>query len=207
MMRLNLTFPVALAAATMLSACSAEAQNAAPAAAATTDRAYFAMGCFWCAEADFEKIPGVVEAVSGYAGGTTQNPTYNQVTGGNTGHYEAVRVTYDPAKVSYRELLAVFWRNIDPLDAIGQFCDKGDSYRSAIFPSNGEERKAADASRENVEEQLGQQVATKIVSAPTFYRAESYHQDYYKKNPIRYNFYRNGCGRDDRLEELWGASS
>lgn len=202
-MRLNPIFPLALAAGTILAACSAEAQNTAPAVA--TEDAYFAMGCFWCGEADFEKIEGVIEAVSGYAGGTTENPTYKQVTGGNTGHYEAVRVTYDPARLSYNDLLQVFWRNIDPLDPIGQFCDKGDSYRSAIFPKNGEQRKAADATRAAVEKQLGQPVATKIIAAPTFYRAEGYHQDYYKKNPVRYKFYRNGCGRDERLEEIWGG--
>ncbi|MEM8827600.1 MAG: peptide-methionine (S)-S-oxide reductase MsrA, partial [Pseudomonadota bacterium] len=177
---------------------------AATPAAAETRRAYFAMGCFWCGEADFEKIDGVVEAVSGYAGGTTKDPSYEEVSRGGTGHYEAVRVSYDDTKLSYEDLLAIFWRNIDPLDANGQFCDKGESYLSAIFPRNPEEKRLAQASLERVEDQLGKEVATDIVDAPTFYRAEEYHQDYYIKNKVRYGFYRNGCGRDARLEELWG---
>ncbi|MBV7257701.1 peptide-methionine (S)-S-oxide reductase MsrA [Pacificimonas sp. WHA3] len=185
-------------------ACSAEAQNA-PAASggeSKRERAYFAMGCFWCGEADFEKIDGVYEAVSGYAGGTTENPTYQQVTAGGTGHYEAVRVSYDPNIVSYRDLLDIFWRNVDPLDPSGQFCDKGPSYRSAIFPRNGGERRAAEASRDSVQEKLGEEVATRIVAANVFYAAERYHQDYYIKNKLRYAFYREGCGRDARLAEI-----
>ncbi|MGB7405335.1 MAG: peptide-methionine (S)-S-oxide reductase MsrA [Pacificimonas sp.] len=196
---------ISLAAGTMLASCSAQAQNDDGSTASTDlDRAYFAMGCFWCGEADFEKIDGVTEVVSGYAGGTTDNPTYDQVTGGNTGHYEAIEVRYDPDVVSYNELLNVFWRNVDPLDARGQFCDKGSSYLSAIFPRNAPERDAAAASLDRVEARFDQPVATKIVAAPTFYRAEEYHQDYYEKNPIRYKFYRSGCRRDERLEELWG---
>lgn len=169
------------------------------------DRAYFAMGCFWCAEADFEKIDGVYEAVSGYAGGETENPTYKQVTGGNTGHYESVRVSYDPTKLSYSDLLDVFWKNVDPFDPVGQFCDKGSSYRAAIFPSNTEERRLAEESVAKVESRFGREVAVNIVSAPTFYRAEEYHQDYSDKNPLQYRFYRTGCGRDARLKEVWGS--
>lgn len=185
-----------------LGACSAEAQNAAESDAPPLARAYFAMGCFWCGEADFEKVDGVYEAVSGYTGGTTASPTYETVTGGNTGHYEAVRVSYDPEKLSYQDLLDVFWANVDPLDASGQFCDKGSSYRSAIFPRNAMERRAAEASREVIQQKLGEPVATRVVATEKFYPAEAYHQDYYIKNRLRYAFYRNGCGRDERLAEL-----
>ena len=166
--------------------------------------AVFAMGCFWCAEADFEKVDGVVDVVSGYTGGTTSNPSYEQVTYSETGHYEAVLVTYDTSKLSYADLLPVFWSNVDPFDASGQFCDKGTSYRAAIFPGSEEEEKLAEASKEEVAEQFDREIATAIVDRDEFYRAEDYHQDYYKKNPIRYRYYRNGCGRDDRLEEVWG---
>ena len=168
------------------------------------ERAYFAMGCFWCGEADFEKVSGVTEAVSGYAGGHVKNPTYEQVTGGNTGHYESVRVSYDPEKVSYKQLLDVFWHNVDPFDAKGQFCDKGASYRPAIFPTNAEERAEAEASKAAVEKRFGKPVAVEIVDTKSFYPAEGYHQDYYKKNALKYKFYRTGCGRDARLKEIWG---
>lgn len=166
--------------------------------------AIFAMGCFWCAEADFEKVDGVVDVVSGYTGGRVRNPNYEQVSAGGTGHYEAVLVTYDPSKVKYSDLLSVFWRNVDPFDAEGQFCDKGESYRAAIFPSNIAERKAADASREYLVAHFKRDLATRIITRAPFYRAEDYHQDYYKKNPIRYRYYRSRCGRDDRLAEVWG---
>lgn len=172
---------------------------------APEERAYFAMGCFWCAEADFEKLPGVYEAVSGYAGGTVPEPTYEQVTAGGTGHYESVSVSYDPRKLTYQDLLDVFWHNIDPFDAEGQFCDKGDSYRSAIFPTTAEERRLANESKRVVTEALGRPVATEIVSTRHFYPAEPYHQDYYRKNPLRYKFYRTTCGRDGRLAEVWGG--
>lgn len=166
--------------------------------------AIFAMGCFWCAEADFEKVDGVVDVVSGYTGGRVRNPSYEQVSAGGTGHYEAVLVTYDPSKVNYSDLLSVFWRNVDPFDAEGQFCDKGESYRAAIFPSSVAERKAADASREYLVAHFKRDLATRIITRAPFYRAEDYHQDYYKKNPLRYRYYRSRCGRDDRLTEVWG---
>lgn len=166
--------------------------------------AIFAMGCFWCAEADFEKVDGVVDVVSGYTGGRVRNPSYEQVSEGGTGHYEAVLVTYDPSKVKYSDLLSVFWRNVDPFDAEGQFCDKGESYRAAIFPSSVAERKAADASREYLVAHFKRDLATRIITRAPFYRAEDYHQDYYKKNPLRYRYYRSRCGRDDRLAEVWG---
>ncbi|MHB9880012.1 peptide-methionine (S)-S-oxide reductase MsrA [Pacificimonas sp. ICDLI1SI03] len=196
-----------LCSAALLVASAAPAQEpvrgSAPSSAdAEIDRAYFAMGCFWCGEADFEKVPGVKEVVSGYAGGTTRNPTYEQVGAGGTGHIESVSVRYDPAIISYGELLDIFWRNVDPLDDRGQFCDKGESYLSAIFPANAAERRAAEASLARVQQKLGEPVATKIIAAKTFWRAEEYHQDYYKKNPVRYSFYRDGCGRDARLKEL-----
>ena len=166
--------------------------------------AIFAMGCFWCAEADFEKVDGVVDVVSGYTGGRVRNPSYEQVSAGGTGHYEAVLVTYDPSKVKYSDLLSVFWRNVDPFDAEGQFCDKGESYRAAIFPSSVAERKAAYASREYLLAHFKRDLATRIITRAPFYRAEDYHQDYYKKNPLRYRYYRSRCGRDDRLAEVWG---
>ncbi|MEE4349207.1 MAG: peptide-methionine (S)-S-oxide reductase MsrA [Pacificimonas sp.] len=196
----------ALAATVLLTlSCSATAQDSAT-DPANEERAYFAMGCFWCAEADFEKVDGVIEAVSGYAGGHTENPTYEEVTAGGTGHYEAVRVSYDPEVVSYDELLDVFWQNVDPFDPVGQFCDKGSSYRAAIFPANAEERTAAEESRAEVVQRFpNQEVVTAILDAPTFWTAEGYHQDYSDKNPVRYNFYRTGCGRDARLAEIWGG--
>lgn len=169
-----------------------------------TATAIFAMGCFWCAEADFEKVDGVTDVVSGYTGGGVRSPTYEQVSAGGTGHYEAVRVTYDPAKVKYSELLSVFWKNVDPFDAAGQFCDKGESYRAAIFPASTSERKAALASRDYLIGFFKRDLATKIEPRGAFYPAEDYHQDYYKKNPIRYRYYRSRCGRDDRLAEVWG---
>jgi peptide-methionine (S)-S-oxide reductase len=149
-------------------------------------------------------VPGVVKVVSGYTGGRTKNPTYEQVSAGTTGHYEAVLVTYDPTKVKYSDLLTVFWKNVDPFDAAGQFCDKGSSYRAAIFPGNAAERKAAQASRDYLVGFFKRDLATKIIDRTAFYAAEEYHQDYYKNNPIRYRYYRNGCGRDDRLVEVWG---
>ena len=172
---------------------------------AYAEKAYFAGGCFWCMESDFEKLPGVLDVISGFTGGTLKNPTYN---GNHEGHYEAVEVTYDPAKVSYQGLLDHYWVNIDPFDAAGQFCDKGHSYLAAIFVSTPEERRLAEQSRQKVVAEFPQQkVVTAILDASTFYPIvgnESGHQDYYKKNPLRYNFYRFSCGRDSRLEEIWG---
>ena len=169
-------------------------------------KATFAGGCFWCMEAAFDKLEGVVSTTSGYTGGHLEDPTYEQVSAGGTGHTEAVEVIYDPAKVDYAQLLEVFWRNIDPLDAKGQFCDKGSQYRSAIFYRTDEERRLAEASKASLEsrDRLGRTLVTEIVPATTFYPAESYHQDYYLKNPVRYKFYRYVCGRDKRLRQLWG---
>ena len=179
---------------------------AAPAAlrAQDTATATFASGCFWCTEADFEKVPGVVDAVSGYIGGRVANPTYEQVSAGRTGHREAVQVFYDPKRVSYAQLLDVFWRNVDPVDARGQFCDKGEQYTSAIYVAGPEERRQAEASKQALAQsgRIKGTIVTAIVDATTFYKAEEYHQAYYKKNPIRYKFYRNNCGRDGRLKEI-----
>jgi peptide-methionine (S)-S-oxide reductase len=176
------------------------------AAADESAQAIFAGGCFWCMEADFEKLPGVSDVVSGFTGGTVENPTYN---GNHAGHYEAVRVTYDPTQVSYPQLLDYYWTHIDPLDAGGQFCDRGSSYLSAVFVADADQRRLAEASKQDVEERFeGKPVVTPILDASTFYPVkgdESYHQDYYKKNPLRYKYYRWGCGRDQRLEELWGS--
>ncbi|MXQ08261.1 peptide-methionine (S)-S-oxide reductase MsrA [Alphaproteobacteria bacterium GH1-50] len=184
--------------------------------AAATETAYFAGGCFWCVEADFEKVRGVDEVVSGYTGGTVANPTYKQVTRGGTGHYEAVEIRYDPAVVSYEALLHAFFRSVDPTDAGGQFCDRGDSYRTAVFVSNPEEKRLAEAAKARAERDLGQRIVTPILDASAFYDAEEYHQDYYKKGEIvltrrgpkskmeAYKFYRNGCGRDQRIRQLWG---
>lgn len=168
-------------------------------------KAVFAGGCFWCMEADFEKLDGVSEVISGFTGGTLKNPTYN---GNHQGHYEAVEIYYDPEKLSYQDLLNHFWRNIDPFDDQGQFCDKGHSYLSAIFVADENQRSLAEASRQKVKEQFPKQnVVTPILDAARFYPiqgAEIGHQDYYKKNPVRYKYYRWGCGRDKRLEEIWG---
>jgi len=165
--------------------------------------AVFAGGCFWCTEADFEKLPGVTAAVSGYAGGRTANPTYEQVSAGGTGHYEAVRVTYDPRRVSYQALVRHFFRTVDPTDAGGQFCDRGESYRTAIFVSDAAERRAAEAEKAAAERQLGARVVTPVLAAGPFHPAETYHQDYYKKNPVRYRYYRWRCGREARLVQVW----
>ena len=167
--------------------------------------AVFAGGCFWCTESDFEKLPGVISAESGYTGGKKPNPTYNEVSAGTTGHTEAVRVTYYPAKVTYAQLVDYFWRTIDPTVKDRQFCDAGSQYRSGIYWQNEEERKVAEASRDALlASRKFKEIHTEIVAASVFYPAEEYHQDYYKKNPIRYNYYRHGCGRDARLEQLWG---
>lgn len=172
---------------------------------AQTASALFAGGCFWCVEADFEKLPGVISAESGYTGGTLAQPSYEQVSAGGTGHAEAVRVIYDPAKVSYAQLLDYFWHHIDPTVKNRQFCDIGTQYRSAIFWQNDSERKAAEASRDALlKSGKLAQIQTEIVAASAFYPAEEYHQDYYKKNPVRYNFYRYNCGRDARVKQVWG---
>jgi peptide-methionine (S)-S-oxide reductase len=177
----------------------------ASAQAPKTARAIFAGGCFWCVEADFDKVPGVISTTSGYIGGTVKNPTYHQVSSGATGHAEAVEIVYDPAKVTYAKLLDVFWHNVDPLVKDKQFCDSGDQYRTAIFYRTDEEKKLAEETKKIVEAKFApRMVYTQIVKADTFYPAEDYHQDYYKKNEARYKFYRWNCGRDQRLEQLWG---
>lgn len=186
-----------------VSACTALAEDAPP-QAAETRVAYFAGGCFWCIEADFEKLDGVIEAVSGYMGGHTKNPTYESTSTGTTGHAETVMVTYDPRKLSYADLLDYYWPHIDPLTANAQFCDRGSQYRSAIFASDEKELQQAQASSERIEKQLGRKVVTEIALAGPFTTAEEYHQDYYKKKKLAYNYYRFGCGRDRRLEEIWG---
>ena len=187
-------------------AAAAPAKPAAPAAAAKRAVATFAMGCFWCAEDAFEGKPGVLSVVSGYTGGREKNPTYEQVSAHRTGHLEAIEVAYDPSKTSYEQLLDVFWHNVDPKDGRGQFCDKGDQYRSAIFVHGDAQRRAAEASKQRVAGKLGK-VETLIVPATTFYPAEDYHQDYAEKNPLRYRFYTSGCGRAARLHEVWGAAA
>lgn len=168
--------------------------------------AIFAGGCFWCTESDFDKMPGVIETTSGYIGGHVENPTYEQVSAGNSGHIEAVRVRFDSSKTSYAQLVEAFWPTIDPVTANAQFCDRGPQYRSAIFYSNAEEQQLAEASKTALDKsgRLPAPVVTEILAASTFYPAEDYHQDYYQRNPLRYNYYRNGCGRDQRLEQLWG---
>ena len=173
---------------------------------AATARATFAGGCFWCMEYPFDKLEGVISTTSGYIGGHYKDPTYEDITTGRTGHAEAVEVVFDPKKVTYEQLLHVFWRNIDPLVKDRQFCDVGSQYRTAIFYHDEAQKKAAEKSRDELNKsgRFKQPIKTEIVAASTFYRAEEYHQDYYKKNPIRYVFYRNGCGRDGRLKSLWG---
>jgi peptide-methionine (S)-S-oxide reductase len=187
--------------------------------AAESKAAYFAGGCFWCVESDFESVRGVGDVVSGYTGGAVQNPTYKDVKTQKTGHFEAVRIPYDPDKVSYEQLLHAFFRSVDPTDAGGQFCDRGASYRTAIFVSNAEERALAERAKAKAERALGKKIVTPILDAATFYEAEEYHQNYYKRDDIvltrrgpkqmknAYKFYRNACGRDKRVRELWGKDA
>jgi peptide-methionine (S)-S-oxide reductase len=177
-----------------------------PLQAQTTAKAVFAGGCFWCVESDFDKIPGVISTVSGFTGGKTTNPTYEQVSAGNTGHAEAVEVVYDPAKVTYQRLVEYFWHTIDPTVKDQQFCDHGNPYRTAIFAQNAEQLKVAQESRAALDKTkpFKEPVVTEIALGGAFYPAESYHQDYYKVNPLRYKYYRNSCGRDARLKQLWG---
>jgi peptide-methionine (S)-S-oxide reductase len=189
------------------------------AAQADQKTAVVAGGCFWCVEKDFESVPGVTSVVSGFAGGKTANPTYKQVTAGGTGHYEAVQITYDDSEVSYAELMTLFFRSVDPTDPGGQFCDRGDSYRTAIFVRGPTERAAAEAASAEAGQQLGAPIATEILPAGRFYAAEDYHQDYYKSGDIiltrfgprtkasAYKLYREACGRDARLTQLWGSAA
>jgi peptide-methionine (S)-S-oxide reductase len=192
--------------------------TAAP-ALAETKVATVAGGCFWCVESDFESVPGVKKVISGYTGGRVEDPTYDQVSDGGTGHYEAVQIYYDPARVSYQKLMELFFRGVDPTDAGGQFCDRGPTYRTAIFAATAEEKAAAEAAKAGAQQALGQKVVTKILPASAFYKAEDYHQDYYKGDDIvltrrgpksqanAYKFYRNACGRDERVKQLWGGAA
>ena len=171
--------------------------------------ATFAGGCFWCVESDFDTVLGVVETISGYTGGTVDDPTYKQVTAGGTGHREAVQIHYDPKQISYERLLHIFWRSVDPTDGGGQFCDRGESYQTAIFVGNEEERRLAEASKEALEQSMALDgpVVTPIEAAGEFHPAEDYHQDYYTKNPFRYRYYRFSCGRDSRVQQVWGKEA
>lgn len=197
----SLTASLGLAASIAIAA----GQQGQAAAAPNAATAIFAGGCFWCTEADFEKLPGVIKAESGYTGGETANPTYDQVSAGHTGHTEAVRVYYDPSKVTYEQLVEYFWPTIDPTVKDRQFCDNGSQYRSGIYPLNEQQKKIAEASKAALlNSGRFPQIHTEIVTAKQFYPAEEYHQDYYKKNRVRYSFYRFNCGRDARLKELWG---
>jgi len=195
----GLVIALFLVAASAIRAASADAP-------AKLAQATFAGGCFWCMEAAFDGVPGVVSTTSGYTGGHSKNPSYGEVSSGSTGHAESVRVAYDPAKVSYAKLLDVYWHNIDPTDASGQFCDKGTQYRSAIFYQGDEQKRLAEESKRKIEKsgKVAKPIVTEIVPAGEFYPAEEYHQDYHQKNPIRYRYYRWGCGRDARLRQLWG---
>jgi len=168
--------------------------------------ATFAGGCFWCMEPPYDKLPGVISTTSGYTGGHASNPDYQQVTAGGTGHYESVQIVYDPTLITYEKLIDVFWLNVDPLDAGGQFCDRGQSYRTAIFYHDESQRDVALSSKAAVADRLADVIATRIVEATQFYPAEDYHQDYYQKNPLRYAYYRRGCGRDARLNRIWGSA-
>lgn len=178
----------------------AQTPKAAPSA---TSVAIFASGCFWCTESDFEKLPGVISVVSGYTGGKLAKPSYEQVGGGLTGHTEAAQIEFDPTRVSYEKLLDHFWRTHDMFDADGQFCDQGPQYRPEIFYLDAQQKTAAQASKAAVQKRFKSQILTPITPAGTFWPAESYHQDYYKNNPLRYRYYRSGCGRDARIQAIW----
>ncbi len=200
-----------LLAMVAMSACAGPANDAANPPVASSDKsesAIFAGGCFWCMEPPFDKLEGVISTTSGYTGGKLADPTYEQVSAGSTGHAEAIKVVFDPAKVSYKKLLDVFWHNVDPFAIDQQFCDHGDQYRTAIFTIGPEQMRLAEESKKALEAsgRFSQSIVTRIVPASTFYPAEGYHQDYYQKNPVRYKFYRYNCGRDARLEQIWGSS-
>jgi peptide-methionine (S)-S-oxide reductase len=198
-----------LALAMVVATCAGAQMAKVPAAPPGSAVATFAGGCFWCMEAPFDKEPGVIATTSGYAGGTKANPTYEEVSSGGTGHAEAVQVLYDPRKVSYEKLLDIFWHNVDPTVKDRQFCDVGTQYRTAIFVKTDEERRAAEASKAALEKgkPFKEPIVTPVVALTEFWPAEEYHQDYYKKNPIRYTYYRTGCGRDARLKQLWGSAA
>ena len=201
---MRITNILSVAIVLVLTFCGQVESATSPAPSTTKGVATFAGGCFWCMEPPFERLPGVISVTSGYTGGSQRNPSYEQVSAGGTGHAESVEVRFDPAKISYQRLLEVYWQNVDPLTPNAQFCDHGDQYRTAIFYHDEEQRQLAEASLREVQKRFRQPVVTQIVPASQFYPAEGYHQDYYKKNPIRYKFYRYNCGRDARLEELWG---
>jgi peptide-methionine (S)-S-oxide reductase len=210
-MRIMLTLRnvlLALCASLLLTAIAANAQMTKPAAGAATAKAIFAGGCFWCMEHPFDVLPGVVSTTSGYIGGQKKNPTYEEVSSGRTGHTEAVQVVYDPKKVTYEKLLDVFWHNIDPTVKDQQFCDHGSQYRSGIFYTDDEQKRLAEASKATLDRNkpFSAAIVTEITRASEFYPAEDYHQDFYLKNPLRYKYYRSGCGRDARLKQLWGKA-
>jgi peptide-methionine (S)-S-oxide reductase len=194
---------------TVVLGLSGQAAAATDTATPAYETATFAGGCFWCMEAPFDKLNGVISTTSGYTGGHKKDPTYKEVSHGGTGHAEAVQIVYDPKKVSYTRLLDVFWHNVDPTNAHGQFCDNGDQYRSEIFYHNEEQRRLAVASEQELEKDkpFAAPIVTRIAPATTFYPAEDYHQNYYQNNPIRYKYYRYSCGRDQQLEKLWGENS
>jgi peptide-methionine (S)-S-oxide reductase len=200
---------MALVAAAAVSASGAPPMKEGESNARPLEKATFAGGCFWCMEAPFDHLPGVVSVTSGYTGGKVKNPTYKQVSAGGTGHAEAVQIVFDPSRIGYAQLLEVFWHNTDPTVKDRQFCDIGSQYRTGIFYHGEEQRLAAEKSKEALERSkpFKEPVVTEIVPAGEFYPAEEYHQHYYKKNPIRYRYYRSGCGRDRRLEELWGSAA
>lgn len=206
LLAVSLLLGALLAACGQTSAQTAETPASPPSSSAAEGVAVFAGGCFWCTESDFDKVPGVISTTSGYIGGTVANPTYQQVSAGSTGHVEAVQVRFDPSKTSYAKLLEAFWPTIDPLTANAQFCDHGSQYRSAIFYANADQQAQAEASKAALQNsgRFNQPIVTEILPASTFYPAEDYHQDYHQKNPLRYAYYRRGCGRDARLEQLWG---
>lgn len=203
-MKVEWTLIAALTAA--LLACAPASAQAPAGKPTATAKATFAGGCFWCVEEAFDKVPGVISTVSGYMGGQTKNPTYEQVSTGRTGHTEVVQVEYDPAKVTYEKLLETFWRNIDPTQKDGQFCDHGPHYRSAVFYHDAEQKRLAEASRAALAKNkpFKGEIVTEITKAAEFYAAEDYHQDFHRKSPTRYKFYKSGCGRDARLQQLWG---
>ena len=207
MSRLSIWARLSACCAALLLAGFAQAQNPVAASGGATATAVFGGGCFWCMEADFEKLPGVLAAESGYAGGKLANPSYEQVSAGGTGHLEVVKVTYDPTKVSYPALLDYYWHHIDPTVKDRQFCDVGTQYRSAIFIENDAQRAAVEASKAAIlKAGVVKQIYTETIPLTKFYMAEDYHQDYYKKNPIRYSYYRSGCGRDARVADVWGSA-
>ena len=204
-----LTMGLLLVAATTVMSGSDAMKKPAESAAGKTEKATFAGGCFWCMEAPFDTLPGVVSVTSGYTGGTVKNPTYKQVSAGGTGHTEAVQVVYDPSQIGYEKLLDVYWVNTDPTVGDRQFCDVGNQYRPGIFYHTEEQRVLALKSKEALgkSKPFKEPIVTEVTKAGEFYAAEEYHQHYYKKNPIRYKYYRNGCGRDQRLKQLWGAAA